>query len=186
MAVPKAMQEKYDAVAAVLIPYCEEYLDEEYKELCLYALEKLCRKRPSPLLSGRVNTWASGIVYAIGSNNFIFDRSMPVHRTAQEMSEPFGISKTTAAAKAAEIKKMLKISPDKAEWVLKSHVDSNPFLWMVTVNGLPFDARRLPLELQLEAYNKGLIPGVPALKDALKEGKNLHLVFTDPDDSEED
>lgn len=107
--IPKNMQATYDRVAAVLIPYCDTYLDEEYKTLCLHALEKLCRKRPSPLLSGRTNTWAAGIVYAVGSANFIFDRSQPIHMTAAELAEPFGISKSTASQKGAEIRKMLKV-----------------------------------------------------------------------------
>ena len=45
MSVPKAMQGKYDEIAAILIPYCDEHLNDEYKDLCLHALEKLCRKR---------------------------------------------------------------------------------------------------------------------------------------------
>jgi len=31
------------------------------------------------------------------------------------------------------------------------------------VNGLPFDARELPVEIQVEAYLKGIIPYVPGL-----------------------
>ena len=120
MAVPKAMQEKYNEIAAILEPYCDEYLNDEYKELCLHALEKLCRKRPSPLISGKATTWAAGIIYAIGQNNFIFDKSQPIHMTAEEIVEPLGMAKTTAANKAAEIRKMLKIDHYTAEWVLAS------------------------------------------------------------------
>lgn len=68
MNIPKEMQKIYEEISKLLIEYSEEYLNKEYEELCLHALEKLCRKRPSPLKSGRSNTWAAGIVYAIGSN----------------------------------------------------------------------------------------------------------------------
>lgn len=169
MAVPKAMQAKYDEIAAVLIPYCDQHLNEEYKKLCLHTLEKLCRKRPSPLLSGRTNTWVAGIVYAIGSNNFIFDRSMPVHMSAQELVEPLGVAKSTAASKGAEIRKMLKIDRFKAEWTLESEVARNPLIWMITLNGFPVDARSLPPAMQLIAYQKGLIPYVPAFQDGQDE-----------------
>ena len=152
MAVPKAMQEKYNEIAAILEPYCDEYLNDEYKELCLHALEKLCRKRPSPLISGKATTWAAGIIYAIGQNNFIFDKSQPIHMTAEEIVEPLGMAKTTAANKAAEIRKMLKIDHYTAEWVLAE------------VNGLAVDARTLPLEVQIYCAEKGLIPYVPGLK----------------------
>ena len=80
MNVPKEMMPIYKEIAALLTTYCDEYLSKEYEALCLHALEKLCRKRPSPLKSGRTNTWAAGIVYAVGSNNFIFDKSQPIHR----------------------------------------------------------------------------------------------------------
>ena len=165
MAVPKAMQEKYDEIAAILIPYCDEHLNDEYKDLCLHALEKLCRKRPSPLALGRAKTWAAGIVYAIGQNNFIFDKSQPIHMTAVELVEPLGIAKTTASSKAAEIKKLLKIDHFNSEWVLASDMESNPMLWLVEINGLPVDARTLPLDLQEYCAERGLIPYVPGHKD---------------------
>lgn len=63
MKIPKEMQETYEKVSKLLVDYSAEYLSKEYEELCLHALEKLCRKRLSPLKSGRSNTWAAGIVY---------------------------------------------------------------------------------------------------------------------------
>ena len=165
MKIPKEMQKTYEDISRILIDYCAQYLSKEYEELCLHALEKLCRKRPSPLKSGRSNTWAAGIVYAIGSNNFIFDKSQPIHRTAKELAAPFGVAASTASSKAAAIRKMLKIDYFHAEWCLPSMVEINAMLWMVSVNGLPYDARRLPVEMQELCYEKGLIPYVPAHKD---------------------
>jgi len=165
MAVPKAMQYKYDEIAPILESYCDAYLNDEYKALCLHALEKLCRKRPSPLTAGKAKTWAAGIIYAIGQNNFIFDRSQPVHMTAEEIVEPLGMAKTTAANKAAEIRKMLKIDRFNSEWLLASEIEKNPMLWYVEINGIPVDARSLPLEVQMYCAERGLIPYVPGLKD---------------------
>lgn len=161
MSVPKSMQEKYDEIASLLILYCDQYLNEEYKEILLFTLEKLCRKRPSPLLRGRAKTWAAGIVYAIGSNNFIFDSSMPIHYTAKELMAPFGLSNSTGANKAAEIKKMLKIDYGNVDYVVESLKIQNPLLWMVVVNGYMVDARKLPIELQEVCFEQGLIPFVP-------------------------
>lgn len=162
MGVPKIMQKKYEEISKLLIEYSEEYLNKEYEELCLHALEKLCRKRPSPLQSGRADTWAAGIVYAIGSNNFIFDKSQPIHMTAKELAAPFGVAASTASSKAALIKKALKIDYFHAEWCLPSEAAENPMLWMVEINGLPVDARMLPPEWQAACYERGLIPYVPA------------------------
>ncbi|MDR2183974.1 MAG: DUF6398 domain-containing protein [Clostridiales bacterium] len=54
-------------IAKVIEAYCDLKLTAGYKEVCLEVLAKLARKRPSPLVSGRVNTWACGIVYTVGS-----------------------------------------------------------------------------------------------------------------------
>lgn len=162
MNIPKEMRPIYEDVSKLLMDYSKEYLNDEYEQLCLHALEKLCRKRPSPLKSGRRNTWAAGIVYAIGSNNFIFDKSQEIHMTAKELVEPFGISASTASSKARDIKKMLKIDYSKAEWCLPSQMADNPMMWMVSIDGIIYDARMLPEEIQVICYEMGLIPYVPA------------------------
>ena len=164
MNIPKSMQGRYDELAAIIVPYCDGYLDDEYKVLCLHEVEKLCRKRPSPLTSGRARTWAAGIIYAVAQNNWIFDKSQPIHMTAEELVGPLGVAKTTASAKAAEIRKMLKLDHTSAEWVLASDVEKNSMLWYVVIDGLPGDARMLPLDMQMYCAEKGLIPYVPALK----------------------
>ena len=39
----------------------------------------------------------------------------------------------------------------------------NPLVWIIEVNGLAVDARHVPLEIQVEAFERGLIPYMPAL-----------------------
>lgn len=84
--------------------------------------------------------------------------------TAKELVTPFGVAASTASSKAAQIKKLLKIDYSRAEWCLPSEIAGNPMLWMVSINGLVFDARMLPVEMQEICYEKGLIPFVPAYK----------------------
>lgn len=172
MKIPAQMQSVYDEIAGIIEEYCEKYLSEEYKTLCLRLLEKLCRKRPSPLLKGRRNTWAAGIVYAIATNNFIFDKSMPIHRTADELSRPFGIAPSTAGNKASEIRKLVKMSPWDTEWLLQELIEDNPAIWMLSVDGFIVDARDLPLEIQQEAARRGLIPYVPGPRKNTQQTAN--------------
>ena len=169
MKIPAQMQPVYEEIAGMIEEYCEKYLNEEYRALCLRLLEKLCRKRPSPLLKGRRNTWAAGIVYAIAANNFIFDKSMPVHLTADELSRPFGVAPSTAGNKAAEIRKLVRMSPWDTEWLLQELIEDNPAIWMLSVDGFIVDARDLPLEFQQEAARRGLIPYVPAPRQKIEQ-----------------
>jgi hypothetical protein len=164
MSVPKEMQGKYDEIATLIIEFCDKKLNDDYKNLCLRLLEKLCRKRLSPLLSGRVHTWAAGIVYAIGSNNFIFDKTQKLHLTANELVAPFGVSASTASSKAAEIKKMFRIDYFNTDWMLPEHIENNSMIWMVRVNGLIVDIRDMPLDIQEQAFEMGIIPYIPGEK----------------------
>jgi len=159
--VPKPMSARYMDVAEIIEKFCDEKLNEEYKEICLRALAKLCRKRPSPLMTGKAQTWACGIIYAICSSNFIFDKSQPLNMTANEIAEWFNLSKSTAGNKAAEINKLLDLSYFNTEFQLKKHVDENHMIWYLKVNGLIVDIRTMPRELQEEAFHKGLIPYIP-------------------------
>ena len=169
MSIPESMQETYAKIEPLITDYCDQWLDEHYKALCLRLLEKLCRKRPSPLLGGRANTWAAGIVYAIATNNFIFDKSQPIHHTADELCAPFGLAKSTVANKANEINRLCSISRLDPQWMLPHLIDSNPAVWFLYVNDYLIDIRHAPLEIQIQAYEKGLIPYVPAIKEAERQ-----------------
>lgn len=75
--VPPAMQAVYDEIIKQTDEFCKKHLDKEYAQLCRQAASALCRKRPSPVVSGGLNTWASGIVHALCTINFGFDKENP-------------------------------------------------------------------------------------------------------------
>ena len=181
MKVPKSMMEKYEVIAPLITGFCEEYLNEEYAAVSLLMLEKLCRKRPSPLLGGKPNTWACGIVYAVGSNNFLFDKSRTPHMRASDLAENFGLSQSTAGNKAREINRLLNIGVFEPEWTLPSKLEDNPMLWMFeSRSGIIFDARNAPLDIQEDLFDAGMIPFIPAnreqadeIHEAKKEEENI-------------
>jgi len=159
------MQPRFQEICALTDLLCEEKLKGEYAILCRELVATLARKRPSPLNGGQAKTWACGIVYTLGSVNFLFDKSQTPHLRADELCTWFGISKSTGGNKSSQIKQMLKIGLMDMEWTLPSRMESNPMAWMVMVNGMIVDARKLPRPLQEEAYRKGLIPYIPGEKD---------------------
>ncbi len=142
--------------------FCKEFLNEEYAELCRKLATALARKRPSPLLRGRLETWASGIVRTIGWANFLHDPSQRPHLALLSIDEAFGIAESTGAAKLKTIRTMLRIRQFDPKWTLPSKMDDNPMVWMLEVNGFLMDIRSAPRELQEVAFQKGLIPYVPA------------------------
>jgi len=159
--VPKEMQERFDEITQLTDAFSREYLNDEYAQLCRELTATLCRKRPSPLVGGKVHTWACGIIHALGLVNFLYDSSQTPHVPSSQISESFGLSSSTMRTKSKQIRDLLNISQFDPDWTLPSMMEQNPLAWMIQVNGLIVDARHMPREIQMEAFLKGLIPYVP-------------------------
>ena len=91
------VEEKSRKLTEMTENFCNEYLDEDYRQLCGKLINKLSRKRNVPFLSGRIEIWAGAIVYAIGSINFLFDKSFKPYATAEDICNLFSISKSTTS-----------------------------------------------------------------------------------------
>ncbi len=165
----EAKQQAVEEIAGLVDAFCREQLNEEYAELCRRLTEKLARKRPSPLVSGKPTIWACGIVRTIGWVNFWDDRSQKPHMKLTAIDKAFGVGESTGQGKSMLIRKMFKISPMDPEWSLRSRMDRNPMAWMIQANGFLVDARFLKREIQEEALRQGLIPYIPDRPQAMSE-----------------
>jgi hypothetical protein len=160
--VPKAMAEKFDAIATLTDSFSQQYLNDEYRMLIRLALAALARKRPSPLLRGRENAWAAGLTYVIGRVNFLDDPSQIPHCRSRTIHEFFGVAGSTVLNKAKDIRTALRIEVLSPDWTLPSRLADNPVVWLIQVDGLIVDVRKESIELQRAAFAQGLIPYVPA------------------------
>jgi hypothetical protein len=160
--VPPAARPACDAVLALLDAFIAAHLTEEYRPVLHAATLALGRKRPSPLSSGRPASWAAGIAYAVGAENFLFDKTTTPYISSAELAAAFGVGASTVAAKAAEVRKRLQIGPMDPRWCVASMLENNPLVWMLSIDGLIADIRHAPIEVQRAAFAKGLIPFVPA------------------------
>jgi hypothetical protein len=82
--------------------------------------------------------------------------------TMAEVCTAFGVGQSTTSAKAKVISDALHTNRMDPTWMLKSFVDQNPLVWAAEVNGLLVDVRDMPREVQVIAYEKGMIPYIPA------------------------
>lgn len=160
--VPDSTRPAYDAIVALLDPFCARHLNDEYAQLSRELAAALARKRPSPLARGKPEIWACGIVYALGTVNFLFDASQTPHIRADALCAAFGVNQSSGANKARLIREMFGMYQFDPNWCLPSLVDQNPMVWMLQVNGLMVDVRQMPREVQEIAFQKGLIPYIPA------------------------
>lgn len=163
--IPIALRPTYAAIVSQIEAVCREHLNEEYAGLSRRLTAALARKRPSPLARGKPKIWACAIMYALGTVNFLFDKSQSPHMRADELCAAFGVSQSSASAKAKLIRDLFDMFQLDPRWGLPSQADRNPLVWMLEVNGLMVDVRDMPREVQEIAYQKGLIPYIPADRD---------------------
>lgn len=163
--IPRAMRPAFEAIVAITDAVCRQHLDEEYAQLSRRLAAALARKRPSPLAQGRPQVWACGIVYALGSVNFLWDKTQTPHMSAGELCELFGVGKSGCSARARSIMDTLRMGPADPRWYRPSKIGENPLAWLISVDGLIVDARNAPREIQEEALRKGLIPYLPGTRE---------------------
>ncbi len=140
--------EKKNKLIEMTTVFCAAHLDEEYKHLCERFIEKMSRKRNVPFLSGRLEIWASAVVYALGSINFLFDRSSKPYLTADDICNHFGTSKSTTQQKAKFIRDTFKLDYWNNEFSTQRMQDSNPFSNFIMVNGFIVNKKSLSDEIQ--------------------------------------
>jgi Domain of unknown function (DUF6398) len=145
--------------------FCRDKLNDDYRDLARAMNAALCRKRPSPLASGQPRAWACSIIYALGQINFLSDKSSEPYMTMADVCAAFSVGQNTASAKARVISDALHAHRMNPAWMLPSLAAQNPLVWMAKVDGLLVDLRHMPRELQVIAYEKGMIPYVSADKE---------------------
>jgi hypothetical protein len=159
--VPGKYAARFAEMVMLTDKFCDKHLNAEYKELCREMVVSVCQKG-SPVLKGKSEGWAAGIVYTVGMVNFLHDPSQTPHMKSTQVAAGFGVSASTMQAKAKIIREGLHIRALDFRWWLPSKMEDNPLVWLLKVNGLIVDIRMAPREAQVVAYNKGLIPYIPA------------------------
>ena len=161
---PEAVREKCELIFSKMKEFSDQFLNNNYLEICQKVLLGLARKKPSPLCRGQIPIWACSIVYAVGQENFLFDKDQNPHVSAQELRDFFDCSESTVSNKAKEIRNALKMKKFDHKWLTSEMIETNPMSWMIQVNGFIIDARKAPEEIQEVAFKKGLIPYLPKTK----------------------
>ena len=170
-AIPPKMQPVFDAIIELTDDVCRKHLNDEYSELAREIAAVLARMGPSPLRQGGSKIWACGIVYALGSANFLFDGSFEPYLSAEQLCEAFGVKKSTGYNKSKLVRDMLEIGQFDPRWCLPSLMDANPLVWMIEVDGFVVDVRQASREIQEIAYEKGLIPYIPEIDEPEAAGR---------------
>ncbi len=128
--------------------FCTHKLNNEYSSLCKSLVKKLGRKREVPFKRGNIEIWAAAVVYAIGSINFLFDKSAELYITTEQLNEYFQTKNSTVSNKARQIKDMFNLWHYNPEFSTQRMIENNPFNNMVMVDGFIVPLDSIPKEFQ--------------------------------------
>lgn len=87
-------------------------------------------------------------MYAIGSINFLFDKSFEPYMTAEQISEYFGTKNSTVPNKARQIKEMFRMGYFSPDFSTQKMKEGNPLNNMVMVDGFIVPLDSIPEHLQ--------------------------------------
>lgn len=159
--VPAEFRNVFLDVVALTDKFCDQLLNEEYQQLCRLMAVVLCQPE-SPVVRGKRESWASGIVYTVGWVNFLGDPNVEPYVRSDDIAKWFGISKATMQKKSKILREGLDLMQLDPKFTLPSRLANNPLVWMFEVDGMAMDIRAAPREVQQLAYEQGLIPFIPA------------------------
>ncbi|MBS4028783.1 MAG: hypothetical protein KGZ58_09105 [Ignavibacteriales bacterium] len=142
------IQQRQQIILDLVREFCAKKLNEEYFELSERLVQKLGRKRNVPFATGQPEVWAAGIIHALGTINFLFDKSFEPYVSVNDINLFFGTSKSTTGNKSNQIRNMLKLDQWDDEFSTKKMQESNPYAKLVMVDGLIMSLDMLPEEQQ--------------------------------------
>ena len=130
------IEERQQKIIELLTGFCTKSLDDEYLNLAIKLTEKLGRKKEVPFITGKVEIWAAAIIHALGTINFLFDKSFEPYTTIDELNAFFGTSKSTSGSKSKLIRDLLKLDVFDKEFSTAEVQKGNPFANLEMVNGI--------------------------------------------------
>jgi hypothetical protein len=143
--------EKQQEIIRLATSFCNERINKEYATLAEKLICKLGRKRNVPFVTGQIAVWAAAVIHALGTINFLFDKSAEPHVSIDEINDFFGTKKSTTGNKSKEIRDLLKITHWDKEFSTRSMLERNPFANFVMVDDLITPLSSLPEEYQIIA-----------------------------------
>jgi hypothetical protein len=163
--VPEEYRVRCNEILAITDAFCDLHLNEEYRVLIRTMATMFC-VAGSPAVQGQAKSWAAAIVYSIGWVNFLADPSQKPTLRTEDLARHLGVSVATIHAKAKVIREGFDLMQFDPRWTLPTKMDDNPLVWLHEINGIVVDFRRLSRDIQVMAFERGLIPYVPADRNA--------------------
>ena len=110
---------KYEEIVGKITSFSNEYLNDDYKNICIEATKALFLNNEEQVKKGKSFSWAAGIVHAVGSLNNLFDAKNEPYIKALDLYKEFGVSSSTGSSKSKEVRKLLNLDENSEKWIVK-------------------------------------------------------------------
>ena len=111
-----ASNERYLEIVSIIKEVCEDDLNKDYLFLAENLCKELFKAQIDALNKGKANSWACGIVHAIGLQNNLFSNKSNVRIKAQDFYKLFNVSSSTGLSKSKEVRSHVDMEEDK--WLI--------------------------------------------------------------------
>ena len=155
------IQEKQQRILDLAGSFCSQKLDQDYFQLSEKLIKKLGRKRNVTFVTGKEKIWAAAVIHALGTVNFLFDKSFQPYASIDDINNFFETNKSTVTSKSKQIREMLKMDRFGGEFSTQHLQENNPFNSLIMVEGFMYPLDALPEEYQ------------EMVKQARKEGRDI-------------
>jgi len=115
---------KYEEIIEKIKSFSNEYLNEDYKNICVLATETLFLNYEEQFKKGKSFSWGAGIVHAIGTVNNLFDSKEEPYIKVADLYKEFGVSSSTGSSKSKEVRSLLDISEENKKWIIGENKDA--------------------------------------------------------------
>jgi hypothetical protein len=137
------VEEKKAELLKLTIEFSKKFLNEEYEEVIEKLINKMARKREVPFVSGSIEIWAAAVIHALGTINFLFDKSNQPYVPVTEIFDYFGTKQSTTSQKSKKIRDMFKMTYFDSNFSIESVAQDSPFNNLTIVNGLIVPSKML-------------------------------------------
>lgn len=127
MSTKEEIKKKETEIINLAKDICVNLINKEYAELSEKLIKKLGRKKDVPFVRGKNEIWATAVVHAIGSINFLSDKSFLPYCSLDKLCKHYNTNKSTVGNKAGEIRKLLKLNPFDEDFSTKHMKENNPW-----------------------------------------------------------
>lgn len=164
---------KQEKLIELVSSFCDENLDEEFKGLCVKLVEKMGRKHDIPFRRGKLEIWASSVVYAIAQINFLFDKSSDLYISPDIICDYFNTKKSTVSNKAKTIRDMFDMGHFDEIFSAKHVLEDAPKSYMDLNSGfiIPADYVDDPMDdffdEAYELYSEGKVDEALKMLDTI-------------------